>query len=392
MKKLIQQDTAHNTYSSPPIRGRGKGLGLFLYIIAPVFVIIFFTSLMTDGLPMELPIGVVDLDNSSTTRTLIRRVDAFQSTSVKEVYRSETEAREALEKCDIYGYIVFPSDMSSKVTSMRQPAIHIYYNAAFFTAGTLAYKDLRTIATLAKAAVGQAKLQAKGATQQQIDTFLQPVMLDTHMIGNPWTNYNAYLSTMIIPGLIIMFVGMMSIYSLGSEFREGRVRETLKKSGNNIWLLLAKKLLPIAAIYIVIMLCCQLYFYTYLDFPHEGSWWVIFVLSVLMVLAAQGGAVFLFGLFPHFRMSLSICSLWSVLNFSMSGTAYPIASMDPMIQTMSYLFPLRHYFMAYQLNIFHGYPFEYSYLWVFGLILFAALPLIVVWNIKRAYAKWEYEA
>lgn len=340
---------------------------------------------------MELPVGVVDLDNSSTSRTLIRRVDAFQSTSVKEVYRSEAEAIEALEKCEIYGYIVFPENMSSKVTFMRQPTIDIYYNSAFFTAGTLAYKDLRTIATLAKAAVGQAKLQAKGASNQQIETFLQPVMLDTHMIGNPWTNYNAYLSTMIIPGLIIMFVGMMSIYVLGEELREGRARATLEKNHNSILLVLMQKLLPIAAIYIVIMLCCQLYFYAYLGFPHEGSWARIVGLSMLMVFAGQGGAVFLFGLFPHFRMSLSICSLWSVLNFSMSGTAYPIASMDPMIQSLSYIFPLRHYFMAYQLNIFHGYSFEYSYLWVFGLIFFASLPLVVVWNIKRAYAKWKYE-
>ncbi len=367
-------------------------LKIFLYIIAPVFVILFFTSLMTEGLPMELPVGVVDYDNSSTTRTLIRRVDAFQSTTVKEVYRTEAEAREALENTEIYGYIVFPEGMSSKVMSARQPTIHIYYNSAFFTAGTLAYKDLRTIATLAKAAVGQATLRAKGASDHQIETFLQPVLLDAHMLGNPWTNYNAYLSTMIIPGIIIMFVGMMSIYSLGSELREGTTKETLRKNKNSILLVMIKKLLPIAAIYIVIMLCCQIYFYGYLDFPHKGSWPVIVGLSILMVFAAQGGAVLLFGLFPHFRMALSICSLWSVLNFSMSGTAYPIASMHPMIQSLSYIFPLRHYFMAYQLSIFHGYPLEYSWMWISAMIIFAAFPIAVMWNIKRAYAKWEYEA
>lgn len=365
---------------------------IFLYIVAPVFVILFFTTLMTDGLPMDLPIGVVDYDNSSTTRTLIRRVDAFQSTNVKQVYRTEAEAREAMEKTEIYGYIVFPEGMSSKVMSARQPTIHIYYNSAYFTAGTLAYKDLRTIATLAKAAVGQATLRAKGASDKQIEAFLQPVVLDAHMLGNPWTNYNAYLSTMIIPGIIIMFVGMMSIYSLGSEFREGTARKTLEKCHNSILVVFTRKLLPVAAIYIVIMLCCQIYFYSYLDFPHEGGWPVIVGLSILMVLAAQGAAVFVFGLFPHFRLSLSVCSLWSVLNFSMSGTAFPIASMDPMIQALSYLFPLRHYFMAYQLSIFHGYPLHYSWLWIALMVIFAASPLLVAWNIKRAYAKYEYEA
>ena len=140
------------------------------------------------------------------------------------------------------------------------------------------------------------------------------------------------------------------------------------------------------------MLCCQIYFYYYLGFPHKGGWPIIIGLSILMVFAAQGGAVLLFGLFPYFRMSLSICSLWSVLNFSMSGTAFPIASMDPMIQSLSHIFPLRHYFMAYQLSIFHGYPIEYSGMWISAMIIFALFPLAVTWNIKRAYATFEYEA
>ena len=363
---------------------------LFAFIMAPIFIIIFFTSLMSEGLPMEMPIGVVDLDHSSVTRTLIRKLDTFQSTKVRQVYRTEAEAREAITKCEIYGYIVFPENLATDITSFRQPTIHYYYNTAFFSAGTLAYKELRTITMLAKASVAQSTLRAKGVPDKQIQTVLQPVVLDAHMIGNPWTNYNAYLSTMIIPGLIMMFVSMMSIYSLGEELREDTAKKTLQDNGNSILLVLVKKMLPIAAIYIVIMACCQIYFYTYLDFPRESGWPTIMLLTVLMVFAAQGFAVFMFGICPHFRMAISICSLWSVLNFSMSGTAFPIAAMDPILQAVSYLFPLRHYFMAYQLMVFHGYPLQYAWLWIGGLIIFAATPLLVLWLVKKAFKEYEY--
>ena len=58
----------------------------FCMVIFPVVVILFFTSMMREGLPTELPIGVVDEDNSATTRALIRRLDAFQTSHVVSHY------------------------------------------------------------------------------------------------------------------------------------------------------------------------------------------------------------------------------------------------------------------------------------------------------------------
>lgn len=53
---------------------------LFCMLIFPVIVTIFFTSLMSNGQPTDMPVGVVDLDNTSTTRSIIRKLDAFQTT------------------------------------------------------------------------------------------------------------------------------------------------------------------------------------------------------------------------------------------------------------------------------------------------------------------------
>ena len=39
-------------------------------VIFPILVIIFFTSLMNEGQPVEMPVGVVDQDNTTTSRKL----------------------------------------------------------------------------------------------------------------------------------------------------------------------------------------------------------------------------------------------------------------------------------------------------------------------------------
>ena len=60
-----------------------KPMYLFCMVIAPLFCFLFFTTLMENGLPTNLPAGVVDLDNTATTRNIIRNLDAFQQTDRK---------------------------------------------------------------------------------------------------------------------------------------------------------------------------------------------------------------------------------------------------------------------------------------------------------------------
>ena len=55
---------------------------VFCMVAFPLAVIFFFTSLLEQGQPQEMPVGVVDLDNTSTTRALMRKLDGFQSCDV----------------------------------------------------------------------------------------------------------------------------------------------------------------------------------------------------------------------------------------------------------------------------------------------------------------------
>ena len=75
---------------------------LFCMVVFPVIVTVFFTSLMADGQPTDMPVGVVDHDNTATTRTLVRKLDAFQATKVTARYASVAEARRAIQRNEIY--------------------------------------------------------------------------------------------------------------------------------------------------------------------------------------------------------------------------------------------------------------------------------------------------
>ena len=157
-------------------------------VVFPLVVIFFFTSLMSTGQPEKLPCGVVDQDNTSITRAMIRQLDGLQGTQVAGHYNNATEARKAIQRNEIYGFLYIPEGTTAKLVSQRQPEVSFYYSNVTLVAGGMLFKDLKTVTTLTSAAVGAAKLQMLGKTPNEIKTIIQPIGLDVHMIGNPWMN------------------------------------------------------------------------------------------------------------------------------------------------------------------------------------------------------------
>ena len=362
----------------------------FCMVVFPLMTMFFFTTMLDDGLPMDLPIGVVDMDNSSTSRGLIRNLDAMQSSHVAYRFASVTEARCAMQENKIYAYLYIPEGTAAKLLAGRQPKISYYYTMTCMTAGSMAMKDLKTIGTLGSAALGQAMLKAKGATPGQIKAALQPVTIDAHQIANPESNYNVYLTTALVPGIMMLFMALLSAYSLGMELKFDTGKEWLAKADGNIVVAIIGKYLIHTLIFLAVVVFFQYYIYNVLQFPRLGGLWSIVRLCFLQVISSLGFGIFSFGLMPSLRMSMSISSLWSVLSISMCGSAFPVMGMDPPLQALSWLFPLRHYFMLYQVTVFNGFPVIDAWFHLVALVGFTLLPWFVLRKVKNAMLNYVY--
>jgi ABC-2 type transport system permease protein len=362
----------------------------FAMVLFPILVIFFFTSMLDEGQPIDMPIGIVDLDNTSTTRSLEQKLDGFQMSHVVGHYSSFSEARKAIQRNEIYGFLYIPKGTTDKLLASRQPKISYYYSNTTLAAGSLVMKDLKTISTLGSAGVGQGILRAKGLTDQQIATLLMPIKIDLHQIANPWTNYNIYLTTMMVPGIIMLFIFLISAYSIGTELKFGMSKEWLAQADNNILVAIIGKFLPQTLIFLAIVFGYQFYVFYVLDFPHAGGPWMLILLGLMQVLGSQGFGIFAFGLLPSLRLSMSICSLWAVLSFSMAGSAFPVMGMDAPLQSLSWLFPLRHYWMIYQTCVFNGFPLINAWFHFAALAAFMLLPWLVLKKIKNAMLTYVY--
>lgn len=367
-----------------------RPLYLFCMIIAPVFCYLFFTTLMANGLPTDLPAGVVDLDNTSTTRNIIRNLDAFQQTHIVAHYPSVMEARKAIQRGEIYSFYYIPEGTTEATLASRQPKVSFYVNYSYLIAGSLLYKDQRTISELAAGAVGRATLCAKGATEDQAMAFLQPIVIDTHALNNPWLNYSVYLCNTLFPGILMLLIFLTTIYTLGEEVKNGTGRELMRLADNSITKVLIGKLLPHTLVFFVIAVFYNVYLYGYLHYPCHSGIFPMLLAGLLLVLSSQAFGVFLFGLFGSFRLALSAASLWGVISFSISGFTFPVMAMHPTLQALCVLFPLRHYYLLYVNFALNGYPLIYAWQAVAALLVFLLLPFLVLKKLRTILLQYVY--
>ncbi|NDW11035.1 ABC transporter permease [Dysgonomonas sp. 520] len=360
-------------------------------VVAPVLSMFILIYMMNAGLPTKIPIAVVDLDNSSTSRALIRQLDAFSKTDIKFKSVSFREARERMERAEVYGIYYIPKDFSKDAISGVQPKVSFYTNNAFLISGSLLFQDLKTVSVLASAAVGLQMAEAKGISERQIMPVLQPIVVEAHPISNPWLNYSIYLNNTLLPGILQLVVILFTISSLGSEVKSGLGRKLVEMGGGSSWKILLGKMLPYTFIFTLIALLFMSVLYGYNKFPMNNGFLPMFLAYLLLIVSSQALGVILLGVFPNYRFALSAASLMGVLSFSISGVSFPVLSMNPMLQSLSIIFPLRHFFLIYVDQALNGIAFGYSAYKYVALLCFVFVSFFFYGRIKNFLYENEYE-
>ena len=359
-----------------------------LYIYSSVVIMfvcmVFFLTLMPSGSPLKMPVAVVDGDNSSISRRLVHELNATQAVEVVAVVHTYEEARVMMQKGKIYGFLLLPEDFYADLASQRRPVISFYVNHAYTMGASMAYKQLMTMVNLASGAFQREILRMKGMTDQQAMNIIQPIVLEGHFIGNPYTNYPAYLLTTILPGIIGIIAMMLTIFSIGFELKMSTTLKWLDTAGNNYFVALAGKMIPYTLLFVTLGISCNIILYRFMHFPVAGSHSILALNMLCYVLSIQCLGVTFIGLLPTLRDAISVGALYSMLSFSLSGFTYPKMGMLPFVQALTNIFPLRHYYVNYVFEALMNAPLECE-LPQFGIfIIFMLLPLTIHKRLKGA--------
>ena len=360
------------------------------FFLLPLFFFLLLTSLMSEGLPVKVPAAIIDKDGSSISREITQNLSSMQMVDLQSSCNSYTEARHQMQEGKIFGFFLIPENFESDLLAGRRPVISFYTNMTYYVPATLLFKTFKTTATYAKAGIVMNVLESAGATPDVVGPMLQPVNVVTRPIGNPELNYAIYLCNSFIPAVLQLMIFLVTCFSLGQEIKYHSSPHLLDMAGGSIVKALFGKLLPQTLIWILIAIFMESWLFGWNAYPMHGSWFWITLSEIMFVLASQGMAVFMFGLLPNLRLSLSISALLGVLSFSIAAFSFPVGSMYPAMGIFSWIVPTRYNFLIYIDQALNGADIYYSRIWFVAYILFMSLPFTVMWRIKKYYRKPVY--
>lgn len=376
------------------VRELGRMIARPIYLVMVLFIPLlcyaYFISLLNQGLPDNMPVAVVDLDNSSTSRLLVRQIDATQQSKVVAHFNSYNEALLEMQRGAVYAFVVIPPDFQSDVLSGRQPEVSFYTQNAYFVAGSLLMKDLTLTVASVSGGVSLKMRQARGQTADEAMAQINPIATDMSEMGNAWTNYSVYLSTTMLPGVLQLMIMIVTVFSIGVELKKKTSRQWLLTADKSVLKAVLGKLLPYSILFILVAILGNVILFDYLQFPFAGSKWQMTLGAVLFVLAQQALGVFIIGLVPSLRNALSVTAILGTLSISFSGLTFPIEGMLLGIQAWSVVFPLRHYFLIYSSQALTGAAMAASWGAYLSLMAFLLLPFLVMIRLKKALVYQNY--
>jgi len=359
-------------------------------VLTMTFCYVFFLTFFNEGQPNKMPIAVVDMDHSSLSRQITRNLEATQQAEIIMHLYSHKEAREELQRANIYGFMEIKRGFSKEVISNRRPMLNFYVNDAYLIAGSLLNKDLMYMSAATSIGVQQKILRAKGMEDNRIMGILQPITIDTHLIGNAWANYGTYLLNVILPGILQLMVILITVFAIGVEFKERTAHDWIGITGNKMFPALTGKLLPYTIVFSTLGIIGNLLLYRYMRYPlNSGIGWM-FLSTFLLVVASQSLGILFIGITPVLRDGVTIAGFFGMLGVSFAGSAFPIEQMPYPTRIFSDLFPMRHYFNIYVNQALNGMNVRYSLISIIVLVSFSILPFFVYNRLRNAAIRQNY--
>ena len=283
--------------------------GVVLIVVFALFIYGISYSLGYGGEVLEeVPIAVVSGDAATTSRQLVRIVDASPKVQVAhEVYDIE-EAKRLFAERKIWGVVALSPSFDSDILSGKQARVAILGDASYF----LAYREM------VEGVVAAVQQMNEQIVAERNENYSPPIIYEQRNLFNPSFGYGVFVMPAVIL-LIVQQTALMGIGMVSATRRERRERYEI----NSAFVVTIGRTLTYLTIYAVTLGFMLTVHYSLFDYPMRGAWWrcvaVIAPYILAITLLAQA-----LGALSRKRESPILWLLWFSIPFLLvSGVSLP---------------------------------------------------------------------
>ncbi|GLU55178.1 ABC transporter permease [Dyadobacter frigoris] len=316
---------------------------MVLYLGGPALYGMLFGVVYTKGKLTELPIIVVDRDNTPMSANFIDMLNDVDVLRVKEVRRENVNMKKVFMENEAYAAVVIPSRFEADVLLQRYPEINTYINNTNLLPSGYVNRSISTVASTLNAFIA-------------VRTGKKPEIfhLNSYHLFNPASNYFMFIWPSYL-GIILQSVVMVVLaMSFAFEFETGSLAMLYVQSGKSALTIMASKLIPYWLLSLIILIIYGGYFYVFRQhLPiHIGQ--VIFI--VLLFVGSTSFIGMIAGLMVQTQLSaIQFLMVLSLPIYISSGFSWPYDQNAPATQIFSMVFPFMPFVNGFRiLLIQHG--------------------------------------
>ena len=334
----------------------GSWVLLFTTIFGPAAVFMLVSWMFSAAVVRDLPVTVVDNDQTQLSRKIARMIDALPAANV--VFKSVTleEARARMMKGDVDAVIYIPEGLEKSVQKGNQSELALYLNNTNVVKGGVLQSQLVTVLSTISGGVKLLTMVKKGIRPEDAIQKVQPIKPDVHLLFNPYGNYAYFLMMGLLPLLALVFIFMGTSYAIGIEMKEGTGAEWIHTAGNSTTVALIGKLTPYIVLFFAGLMFMNILLIRVMGTPLNGSLAMVLFSEFLLILAYQAMAIVLLTVTINLRLTLSLGSAYTMMALTFSGLTFPTMGMPLLAKLFSFVFPYTFWLKVFLSQSLRGEP------------------------------------
>lgn len=324
----------------------------------PLLLWLLMWWILSAGVPRDLPLAVVDADQSALSRNLVRWLDAAPGLHVALVTQDRDEALRMLRERSAFGILSIPQRMQADIASGRSVPVQWAYNAQFAAhAGGMA-RDVRAVVTTLSVGIERVGREKRGASVIQANELYEPIKMRLATLFNESGSYESFLGLAAVMSILQIFIGLAAVTAIGVELRDATVPQWLAFAHDR-WsiAILGKLAIPLLAFLLHGLLVIAL-FAGLRGWRIEGSIAMTLGGIFLLTLAYLALGLLIIAASLSLRTALSATAFIAAPAFAFSGQGFPLLAMPPLARAWAEVLPLTHYLQLQSRTWLEGAPWR----------------------------------
>ncbi|MGB5436629.1 MAG: ABC transporter permease [Maribacter sp.] len=325
---------------------------LAIFIGAPIFYGILFGYVYQQAKVVDLPIVIVDQDNSPTTDKII---DAFVDNEVLLVNDVRYTPGNILSEMPTEQYVAvvtFPTDFEADILQKRHPEIRVDLNMANILNANTASKNIQSVLMTLNAGIEIEGLKKQGLHTSQALATYESFKINFNKLYNSTGNY----LTFMLPGLLatimqqIIFLAMALVFA--RDFEDGYFGKLVKVSRFSLYHIALKStpfLLMLPIMWVIVSL-----FIPFFKIDADIYNFPMLILATLLTLASMCIGMLFSIAIPSQLKATELLMVISTPAFVLSGFTWPTLSFPDAITNMAQYIPLTQFLSGFRRIAFYG--------------------------------------